>query len=202
MNYEQKRFPNAGKSTLLAALSNATPKIAPYAFTTLHPNIGVIQFSDGKGISVADIPGLINGAHENRGLGHDFLKHIERTKTILYVLDGAGTEDRAPHEDLESLIQELEKYDPSLLSKRSLVFANKHDLTGDHGSDLKAALIKETQRRGLQLLWGSANTGEGIGELAHQLRMEILEKYEEEEQEEVQYIETEEDEDEEEEHKR
>ena len=86
MKCELYRFPNAGKSTLLAALSNATPKIAPYAFTTLYPNIGVVQFSDGVGVTVADIPGLIDGAHENRGLGHEFLKHIERTKIILYVL--------------------------------------------------------------------------------------------------------------------
>lgn len=167
------RFPNAGKSTLLAALSNATPKIAPYAFTTLHPNIGVIQYSDGKGISVADIPGLIDGAHENRGLGHDFLKHIDRTKTILYVLDGAGTEDREPSQDLESLIRELENYDPTLLEKKSFVFANKDDLANDDNSHYKSQLIEETKKRGLLLLWGSANTGEGIGALAHQLRIAI-----------------------------
>ena len=161
---------------MLAALSNATPKIAPYAFTTLHPNIGVVQYSDGVGVTLADIPGLIDGAHENRGLGHEFLKHIERTKTILYVLDGAGTEDRQPHKDLESLIYELEKYDASLLKKPSFVFSNKDDLINDENSNLKSRLIEETQQRGLLLLSGSADTCEGIENLANQLRIFIEEE--------------------------
>jgi GTPase len=123
-------YPNAGKSTLLKAISNAKPTVAAYAFTTLHPSVGVVEYSDLERVTVADIPGLIDGAHENRGLGHDFLKHIERTKVLLYVVDAAGTEGRDPATDLRHLINELRLYDEELLTKPALVFANKHDLTG------------------------------------------------------------------------
>ena len=98
---------------------------------------------------------------------------LKRTKTILYVIDGIGTEGREPHKDLESLIHELENYDPCMLNKRSFVFANKDDLTNDHNCHLKSQLIDYAKQRGLVLLWGSANTGEGIAALAHQLRIEI-----------------------------
>ena len=121
-------YPNAGKSTLLGALSAAKPKSASYPFTTLHPTVGIIDFPDFFRISIADIPGLIEGAHENIGLGHKFLRHIERTKILLYVIDMAGYDGRDPYEDFVSLQQELELYQEGLSKRTSIVAANKMDL--------------------------------------------------------------------------
>lgn len=121
-------FPNAGKSTLLRALSHARPKVAPYPFTTLHPVVGVMEFPDFSRISVADIPGLIDGAHDNVGLGHEFLKHIERTKMLAYVLDTAGVDGRTPWEDFRALQNELELYMKGLSKRPAVVIANKMDL--------------------------------------------------------------------------
>ena len=123
-------YPNAGKSTLLRRVSNAKPKVAPYPFTTLRPYLGVLHYNDQSRVTFADIPGLIDGAHANRGLGHTFLRHIERTKMLLYVVDGAGTEGRDPGDDLRSLIEELRLYNPELMDKPALVLANKIDLRG------------------------------------------------------------------------
>ena len=122
-------YPNAGKSTLLGALSAARPKVAPYPFTTLHPVVGVIEFDypDYTKLTLADIPGLIDGAHENVGLGHSFLKHIERTKVLIYVLDMAGTDGRDPVEDFHHLQNELELYQAKLTERPTLVAANKMD---------------------------------------------------------------------------
>ena len=121
-------FPNAGKSTLLRALSNARPKVAPYPFTTLHPVVGVIDYHDFSRVSVADIPGLIDGAHENIGLGHEFLRHIERTTILAYVLDMAGVDGRNPWEDFHNLRNELELYMKGLSTRPAIVLANKMDL--------------------------------------------------------------------------
>lgn len=121
-------FPNAGKSTLLRALSHARPKVAPYPFTTLHPVVGVIDFDDFTRVSVADIPGLIDGAHENIGLGHEFLRHIERTSILAYVLDMAGVDGRVPWEDFHNLRNELELYMKGLSQRPAIVLANKMDL--------------------------------------------------------------------------
>ncbi|CAH0488886.1 unnamed protein product [Peronospora farinosa] len=123
-------YPNAGKSTLLSVLSRATPEIAPYPFTTLHPYVGIVEFPDTFRLSVADIPGLIDGAHRNVGLGHDFLRHIERTKILMYVLDTSGSEGRDPLEDFRHLQRELELYAPGISSRPSLVIANKMDELG------------------------------------------------------------------------
>ncbi|RHY83064.1 hypothetical protein DYB35_000711, partial [Aphanomyces astaci] len=123
-------YPNAGKSTLLRALSKATPEVAPYPFTTLHPNVGVVEFPDTYRYSVADLPGLIEGAHRNVGLGHSFLRHIERTKVLLYVLDTAGSEGRDPVDDFHHLQNELELYAPNITSRPSLIAANKMDAPG------------------------------------------------------------------------
>ncbi|KAL3673632.1 hypothetical protein V7S43_001331 [Phytophthora oleae] len=123
-------YPNAGKSTLLSVLSRATPEIAPYPFTTLHPYVGIVEFPDTFRLSVADIPGLIDGAHRNVGLGHDFLRHIERTKILMYVLDTAGSEGRDPMEDFTHLQRELELYAPGISSRPSLIIANKMDEQG------------------------------------------------------------------------
>jgi len=120
-------YPNAGKSTLLTAISHARPKIASYAFTTLHPQIGIVEYPDYYRLTVCDVPGVIQGAHDNRGLGHEFLRHIERCKVLALLLDMAGTEGRAPWEDYKSLLGELELYDPGLLEKPRLVVANKMD---------------------------------------------------------------------------
>ncbi|HVV71392.1 MAG TPA: GTPase ObgE, partial [Verrucomicrobiae bacterium] len=120
-------YPNAGKSTLLTAISHARPKIAPYPFTTLHPQIGIVEYSDFRRLTVCDVPGLIEGAHRNVGLGHEFLRHIERCKVLVVLLDMAGTDNRAPWDDYKNLLHEIELYDPSLLSRPRLVVANKMD---------------------------------------------------------------------------
>ncbi len=123
-------YPNAGKSTLLSKISAAHPKIAPYPFTTLNPMIGVVEFPDYTRATVADIPGLINGAHRNVGLGYDFLRHIVRCKLLILVLDAAGSEGRNPIEDLGSLRRELDLYDPTLSLRPWMIVANKMDLAG------------------------------------------------------------------------
>jgi GTP-binding protein len=121
-------YPNAGKSTLLGKISAAHPKVAPYPFTTLNPVIGIVELDGYKRATVADIPGLIEGAHRNVGLGHDFLKHIVRCKLLVFVLDTAGSEGRNPIEDLGSLRRELDLYDPSLSLRPWMIVANKMDL--------------------------------------------------------------------------
>jgi GTPase len=120
-------YPNAGKSTLLTAISRARPKVAPYPFTTLHPQIGILEYADFHRVTVCDVPGLIEGAHRNVGLGHEFLRHIERCKVLVLLLDMAGEDGRAPEDDYMSLLHELELYDPGLLKKPRLVVANKMD---------------------------------------------------------------------------
>ena len=120
-------YPNAGKSTLLTAISKARPKVAPYPFTTLHPQIGIVEYADWKRLTVCDVPGLIEGAHQNVGLGHEFLRHIKRCKVLVLLLDMAGTDNRKPWDDYKQLLKELELYDPALLEKTRLVVANKMD---------------------------------------------------------------------------
>jgi GTP-binding protein len=120
-------YPNAGKSTLLAAISRARPKVAPYPFTTLHPQIGILEYSDFKRLTICDVPGLIEGAHQNVGLGHAFLRHIQRCKILVLLLDMAGTDNREPWDDYHQLLRELELYKPELLEKPRLVVANKMD---------------------------------------------------------------------------
>jgi GTP-binding protein len=120
-------YPNAGKSTLLTAISKARPKIAPYPFTTLHPQIGIVEYADFHRLTVCDVPGLIEGAHRNVGLGDAFLRHIERCKVLVLLLDMAGTDGRAPWDDYQQLLSELKLYDPALLEKPRSVVANKMD---------------------------------------------------------------------------
>ena len=120
-------YPNAGKSTLLTAISRARPKVAPYPFTTLHPQPGIVEYADYKRITVCDIPGIIEGAHNNVGLGLQFLRHIKRCKVLVILLDMAGTDGREPWDDYKQLLNELELYDPSMLEKTQIVVANKMD---------------------------------------------------------------------------
>jgi GTP-binding protein len=120
-------YPNAGKSTLLTAISHARPKIAPYPFTTLHPQIGIVEYPDWHRLTVCDVPGLIEGAHNNVGLGHEFLRHIERCKILVLLLDMAGTDGRNPWDDYKQILTELELYDPALVEKPIYVVANKID---------------------------------------------------------------------------
>ena len=158
-------YPNAGKSTLLRKISAARPKVAAYPFTTLHPIIGVVEFSEYRRATIADIPGLIEGAHRGVGLGHEFLRHITRCRIFLFVLDIAGSEGRNPIEDLQQLRKELDLYDP-LLSKRPwLVVANKMDLPGAP-ENLKA-LRKKFPR--IEIVSISASKGEGIEHLKKRL---------------------------------
>lgn len=120
-------FPNVGKSTLLSRVTNADPKIANYHFTTLNPNLGVVDLDGGKGFVIADIPGLIEGASEGVGLGHKFLKHIERTKVIIHMIDAASVEGRDPIADIKAINKELEAYNPDLLKRPQVIAANKID---------------------------------------------------------------------------
>ncbi|MEN1762052.1 GTPase ObgE [Anoxynatronum sibiricum] len=156
-------FPNVGKSTLLSVISEARPKIANYHFTTLTPNLGVVKGKGGDSFVVADIPGLIEGASEGVGLGHDFLRHIERTKVLIHVIDAAGLEGRDPLDDYEKLNQELFQYAKALKEKPQIIAANKMDLLFDED---KVAVLKagfeEKQRPFYEI---SAATGAGIDEL-------------------------------------
>lgn len=122
-------FPNAGKSTLISKITKAHPKVAPYPFTTLTPNVGILQYDDFTRIRIADIPGLIEGAHRGRGLGHDFLRHIERCQLLVVLLDMAGVDGRKPCDDYQQLLAELKLYNPEILQKKRLVVANKMDLS-------------------------------------------------------------------------
>ena len=158
--------PNAGKSTLLTAISKARPKIAPYPFTTLHPQIGIVEYPDWHRLTVCDVPGLIEGAHQNVGLGHAFLRHIERCKILVLLLDMAGTDGRQPWDDYKQLINELGLYDPTLLKKPRIVAANKMDETVA-GENLKKFKRKI---RGTPVLPIAAAFDEGIGKFRETIR--------------------------------
>lgn len=162
-------FPNAGKSTLLGKLSAAHPKVAPYPFTTLHPVVGVVEYPDFRRLTVADIPGLIEGAHDNRGLGHEFLRHIVRCRLLLFVVDMAGSEGRDPVADFKTLRKELDLYDPTLSARPWAVIANKMDLESAP-ENLKR--FKRSVRKA-KILSLSADKGEGITELREWLRAEL-----------------------------
>ena len=159
-------YPNAGKSTLLGKLSAAHPKVAPYPFTTLHPIVGVIEFEGYRRASIADIPGLIEGAHRNVGLGHDFLRHITRCRLLLFVLDIAGSEGRHPIEDLQNLRREIDLYDPRLSQRPWYVIANKMDLAG--ATENLTALRQRFP--GLEVVGISAAKGIGLDDLKQRLR--------------------------------
>lgn len=156
-------FPNAGKSTLLAAVTAARPKIANYPFTTLIPNLGVTQIEDGRSFVIADIPGLIEGAHQGVGLGHDFLRHVERTRVLIHVIDAAGTEGRDPLSDFTVINNELEQYRPGLSQRPQVIAANKTDLPE---AAANVARLKEAlEPQGHTVVAISAATGQGVREL-------------------------------------
>src|SRR6185295_3090142 len=158
-------YPNAGKSTLLRKISAARPKVAPYPFTTLHPIVGIADLSGYRRATVADIPGLIDGAHRNVGLGHDFLRHITRCRLLVFVVDVAGSEGRSPIFDLQQLRKEIDLYDPTLSGRTWFVVANKMDLP-DAEENL-AELRRRFPKIGVMPV--SAAEGEGIDQLKSKL---------------------------------
>ncbi|HXI85742.1 MAG TPA: GTPase ObgE [Verrucomicrobiae bacterium] len=179
-------FPNAGKSTLISQITNAHPKVAPYPFTTLTPNVGILQYDNYTRIRIADIPGLIEGAHNGRGLGHDFLRHIERCQLLVVIIDMAGVDNRDPREDYRQLLAELKMYNPEILEKKRLIVANKMDLpeakknltafkrkatTAPRAVKKKASTKKPTKaaRPGIRVLEISALDGVGLEKLKLEL---------------------------------
>ncbi|MGI6026877.1 MAG: GTPase ObgE [Candidatus Scatomorpha sp.] len=167
-------FPNVGKSTLLSVVSNAHPKIANYHFTTLFPNLGVVYVDEGVSFVLADIPGIIEGASDGAGLGHDFLRHIDRCRLLIHLVDVSGSEGRDPVEDFEAINAELAQYNADLASRPQLVAANKCDLL-EPGSDNLERLRAHVEAKGLKLFELSAASTQGTrelmraaaGELAH-----------------------------------
>ena len=161
-------FPNVGKSTLLSRVTNAKPKIANYHFTTLNPNLGVVDLDDAKGFVIADIPGLIEGASDGVGLGHEFLRHIERTKVIIHMVDAASTEGRNPVADIKAINHELYEYNHELLSRPQVIAANKIDvLNSMDGTDPIKELKDEFEKDGIKVFPISAVTGQGLKELLY-----------------------------------
>jgi len=158
-------YPNAGKSTLLRKLSAARPKVAPYPFTTLHPVVGVMELPGYRHVTIADIPGLIEGAHRGLGLGHEFLRHITRCPILIFVIDVAGSEGRSPAENLQNLRKEIDLYDPTLSSRPCLVVANKMDLP-DASENLE--MLREKFPK-ISIVPISAANGEGIDRLKEAL---------------------------------
>ena len=161
-------FPNVGKSTFLSRVTNAQPKIANYHFTTLNPNLGVVDLPDGRGFVIADIPGLIEGASEGVGLGHEFLRHIERTKLMIHVVDAAGTEGRDPVEDIYKINAELKAYNADIANRPQVIAANKIDaIYSDPENDPIKRLKDEFEPQGYKVFPISGVTGEGLNELLY-----------------------------------
>ena len=160
-------FPNVGKSTILSRVSNAKPKIANYHFTTLNPHLGVVDLDDGAGFVMADIPGLIEGASEGVGLGHDFLRHIERTKALIHVVDAASTEGRDPVEDIRAINAELRSYNEDLMSRPQVIAANKIDAVYDQDDDPVEKIRQEFEPLGIKVYPISAVSGKGMKELLY-----------------------------------
>lgn len=171
-------YPNVGKSTLLSRVSNAKPKVANYHFTTLNPHLGVVDLDGANGFVMADIPGLIEGASEGVGLGHDFLRHIERCKVLIHVVDAAGIEGRTPVEDIKTIINELKSYNIGLSNKPSVIAANKIDMfTEEIEDNIKA--IKEAFEPEIKVFPISGVSGKGVKELLYAVK-EILKNVKEE----------------------
>lgn len=160
-------FPNVGKSTLLSRVTNARPKIANYHFTTLNPNLGVVDLDGTSGFVIADIPGLIEGASEGVGLGHAFLKHIERTKVMIHMVDAASVEGRDPIADIYAINKELEAYNPELIKKPQVIAANKIDAIYNEEESALPALKAEFEPKGIQVYPISAVSGQGVKELLY-----------------------------------
>jgi GTP-binding protein len=164
-------FPNAGKSTLISRISAARPKIAAYPFTTLIPNLGVVTLSDDRSFVVADVPGLIKGAHEGHGLGHQFLRHIERTKVLVHLVDVSGASGRDPVDDFNTIVDELQQFSPAVAAKPQIVAANKIDAVDDR--DRVKALERHVKKCKLPFHKISGATGEGVPALLEAAWKEI-----------------------------
>ena len=160
-------FPNVGKSTFLSRVTNARPKIANYHFTTLNPNLGVVDLEGTKGFVIADIPGLIEGASQGIGLGHEFLRHVERTKVIIHIVDAAGTEGRDPVDDIYAIHKELEAYNSQLAQKPQVIAANKMDVVNPGSANPIELIRSEFEPKGISVFPVSAVTGEGIREILY-----------------------------------
>jgi len=168
-------FPNVGKSTLLSRVTNAQPKIANYHFTTLNPNLGVVDLPGGKGFVIADIPGLIEGASEGVGLGHEFLRHIERTKVIIHMVDAASVEGRDPIADIKAINAELKAYNPDLLNRPQVIAANKIDAIYGESNTIIDDIKKEFEPE-IKVYPISAVSGKGLKELLYHVR-EMLDEF-------------------------
>ena len=163
-------FPNVGKSTLLSRVTNARPKIANYHFTTLNPNLGVVDLKGSKGFVIADIPGLIEGASEGVGLGHEFLRHIERTKVLIHMVDAASTEGRDPVDDIYKINAELEAYNPDIAARPQVIAANKIDALYEGEAETLDRLKAEFEPKGIRVFPISAVSGKGLDELLYHVR--------------------------------
>lgn len=172
-------FPNVGKSTLLSRVTNAQPKIANYHFTTLQPNLGVVDFDNGEGFVIADIPGLIEGASQGVGLGHEFLRHIERTRVIIHIVDAASVEGRDPIVDIHAINKELEAYNPKLLKKPQVIAANKIDVLYGGENEIIEQLKAEFEPSGIIVYPISAVSGQGLKELLYAVK-KLLDEIEDE----------------------
>ncbi len=159
-------FPNVGKSTLLSRVSNANPKIANYHFTTINPNLGVVDLDDGNSFVIADIPGLIEGASEGIGLGHEFLRHIERTKVMIHIVDAASTEGRDPVEDIYTINKELNAYNEDIAKRPQVIAANKMDAVYNEDDPVKR-IKDEFEPKGIKVFPISAVSGQGLKELLY-----------------------------------
>jgi GTPase len=164
-------FPNAGKSTLISRISAARPKIADYPFTTLSPNLGVVSLPDDRSFVVADVPGLIEGAHQGHGLGHQFLRHIERTKVLVHLVDVSGASGRDPVQDFDTIVDELRLFDPKVAAKPMIVAASKMDAVDDLSR--VDALERHVRDRGLSLFRISAVAGTGLEALLEAMWRQI-----------------------------
>lgn len=163
-------FPNVGKSTFLARVTNARPKIANYHFTTLNPNLGVVDLDGSDGFVIADIPGLIEGASEGVGLGYEFLRHIERTRVIIHMVDAAGSEGRDPIADIYAIDKELKAYNEAIANRPQVIAANKMDMIYENESEIVDKLRTEFEPKGISVFPISAVSGKGVRELLYHVK--------------------------------